>query len=142
MELSDPTPVSPRPPLSLVGHDRSRPVGPPADTAGAGAGDICVFFEPSGTVVRLYGRVDATMRKELLEAAFDVVDRGAPVTIEVTPDADVSPGALVYLQRVCHVGQRVAGQDWTIGVPRPRRYDGAPVQGARRPPGRRSPLAR
>lgn len=105
-----------------------------------GCGDICVFFEPNATLVRLYGRIDISMRKELVEAAFDVVDRGAPVTIDIAPDADVQPGVLQFLQNACQFGFRGA----TGAVPPCLRSQGvrAGDDAARGPARRRLPHPR
>lgn len=105
MDVVAPTPAGPRTSLTLVGdRGRGRPGREVAQRSAGLPGDICVFFEPSGTVVRLYGRVDTAMRKELVEAALDVVDRGEPVTIDIAPDAEVHPGTLRFLQHVCRLG--------------------------------------
>lgn len=96
------TDPSPHGGLALVGRTRRGDDGAgtsPLESERC-AGDICVFFEPTGTVVRLFGRVDQSMRKELLEAAFDVVGRGGSVTIDVAPDATVDPGALCFLRKI------------------------------------------
>lgn len=89
--------------------------GPGAGRPGTGshhdvpAGDICVYYEPTGTVVRLFGRVEGSMRTEIVEAALDVASRGGPVTIEVAPDAWVDPALLLFLRRVCESPDRAPG---------------------------------
>ena len=130
-------PLRSRPSLTLV-----EPAGDAGRTGSIpGAGDICVFFEPDGTVVRLYGRVDCSMRKEMVEAAFDVVGRGAPVTIDVAPDAEVHPGALTLLEKLVRLPDDVAGPAGAGAVPRPRSGSGG-AGPTRRPPGPRLPMAR
>lgn len=87
--------------LVLVGKPgRDEPGRDTALQQDMGLGDICVYFQPTGTLVRLFGRVDQSMRKELVEAAFDVVGRGGPVTIDIAPDAQVDPGLLCFLHRI------------------------------------------
>lgn len=96
--------------LALVGRPRrgSDGSGRLAGRPDGCAGDICVFYEPSSTVVRLFGRVDESMRKEMLEAAFDVVGRRAPVRIDVAPGATVDPGALCFLRALTHHDEQAA----------------------------------
>ena len=85
-------------------------------------GDICVYFEPTGTVIRLFGRVDCTMRKELLEAALDVVAANGQVRIDIAAGAGVDPGALRFLRHASGLGgMTVVDAQAQQRVPPPRR---------------------
>lgn len=84
------------------------------------SGDICVFYEPDRTVIRLFGRVDAAMRTDLVEAAVDVVNRAGPVIIEVASDADVDPAVLRFLRHVVQLcSEDVVGAESAAPQPQP-----------------------
>ena len=75
------------------------------------------------------------------DRTFDVVGRGAPVTIDVAPDAEVHPGALTLLEKLLRLPDDVAGPAGAGAVPRPRSGSGG-AGPTRRPPGPRLPMAR